>query len=205
MKSLTGRKAISHERIVKAGSRAIRRVGFEGVSVADVMKDAGLTHGGFYAHFESRDELLSQSLLSASQDIADRIRHHMARLTQAGVSPFRAFVETYLYEDHIGDCENGCPVSVVSPEAPRQSPEVIDASRRAINSLRKQILEVLPKGAPPESAWSIAGSLIGALQLARVMGGAGQGRAVLDAAKHDLLTLYDAPQLPPPGGAVFAT
>ena len=62
MTELLGRKAISHERIVEAASRDLRRSGFEGVNVAGVMKTAGLTHGGFYAHFESRDALLSEAI-----------------------------------------------------------------------------------------------------------------------------------------------
>jgi AcrR family transcriptional regulator len=193
MKSLSGRKAVSHERIVKAGSRAVRRVGFRGVSVADVMKDAGLTHGGFYAHFKSRDVLLSESMLQASADIETAFREHMARLTQAGVSPFRALVETYLFEDHVRDCENGCPVAALSAEAPMQAPEVVDASRRAVNRLRELVLEKLPKEVPPESAWSIAAALVGALQLARVMGNTGHAQAILAAARNDLVACYDLP------------
>jgi AcrR family transcriptional regulator len=61
------RKEETHERIVDAAGRAIRRQGYAGVAVADVMKDAGLTHGGFYAHFDSRDALLVEALERAGR------------------------------------------------------------------------------------------------------------------------------------------
>lgn len=62
------RKEISHERIVEAAARAIRREGYAGVGVADVMKEAGLTHGGFYAHFPSRDAMLAAAMDRAGRD-----------------------------------------------------------------------------------------------------------------------------------------
>ncbi|OXC91401.1 TetR family transcriptional regulator, partial [Achromobacter sp. KAs 3-5] len=67
------RKEQSHERIVDAAARAIRRAGYSGVGVADVMKEAGLTHGGFYAHFPSRDALLAAAMERAGQDGAARL------------------------------------------------------------------------------------------------------------------------------------
>jgi hypothetical protein len=132
-------------------------------------------------------------LLKASTDIVRSIQGQMARLTQAGVSPFRALVETYLYEDHVRDGENGCPVPTLGVEAPAQSSEVVDASRRAVNTLHKLVLQALPKKVAPDSAWSIAATLVGAVQLARVMGDTKQAQAVLAAARSDLLAQYDAP------------
>src|ERR1044071_8085649 len=60
-KSVPVRKEVTHERIVEAAARAIRRSGYEGTSVADIMKEAGLTHGGFYAHFDSREAMLAEA------------------------------------------------------------------------------------------------------------------------------------------------
>src|SRR5881392_3058213 len=57
----SGRKEVTHERIVNAAARAIRRSGYDGIGVAEIMKDAGLTHGGFYAHFASREALLAEA------------------------------------------------------------------------------------------------------------------------------------------------
>ena len=67
MSSAPTRKELSHERIVNVAARAIRRAGYRGVGVADIMKEAGLTHGGFYAHFSSRDALLVEAMQRAGR------------------------------------------------------------------------------------------------------------------------------------------
>src|ERR1700728_3111162 len=103
------REAISHERIIESASRDLRRSGFDGVNVAAVMKTAGLTHGGFYAHFDSRDALLSEAIVRASENAVEAIKTQVNALQEAGTSPFRAFVEAYLSAAHVQDCESGCP------------------------------------------------------------------------------------------------
>jgi TetR/AcrR family transcriptional regulator, transcriptional repressor for nem operon len=191
--ALTGRKASeSRERIVDAASRALRRSGVRGVSVADIMKEAGLTHGGFYAHFPSRDALVSEALVRAGSASSDIIGEQMALLVKKGMSPFRALVECYLSPDHVADSENGCPLPAVCQEASRQAAEVGEASRQVIRSLHKRLSQVLPKGAPRASAWPIASALIGAVQLSRALGATADGRAVLASTKSELLARYDA-------------
>jgi AcrR family transcriptional regulator len=186
-----GRKAISHERIVQAASRDLRRAGFKGVNVVDVMKTAGLTHGGFYAHFESRDALLSEAIERASENAANAIKTEAKGLQEAGLSPFRAFVEAYLSGAHVEDCESGCPVAALCGDMPLQAPEVVDTSRRVIANLRRLVLQFLPPELPRDAAWSVASMLIGAVQLARALGDTPQARAVTAAAKRDLLERYD--------------
>ena len=73
MDSAPGRKQLSHTRIVEVAARAIRRAGFQGLGVADIMKEAGLTHGGFYAHFASRDALMAEALAHAGRESARRL------------------------------------------------------------------------------------------------------------------------------------
>ena len=73
-----GRKELSHQRIVDAAARAIRREGFAGVGVADIMKEAGLTHGGFYAHFASKDELVAEWLQAGREDRRDALPGRLA-------------------------------------------------------------------------------------------------------------------------------
>jgi AcrR family transcriptional regulator len=191
--TLSGRKASeSRERIVDAASRAVRRSGVRGVSVADSMKEAGLTHGGFYAHFPSRDALVSEALVRAGSASSDIIGEQMALLVKDGMSPFRALVESYLSPDHVDDPENGCPLPSVCQEASRHVPEVGEASRRVIHSLHKRVTQVLPKGVPRACAWTVASTLIGAVQLARALGDTADGRAVLVATRSELLARYDA-------------
>src|SRR5689334_15317470 len=90
------RKQLTHDRIVDTAARVLRETGFAGVGVADIMKRAGLTHGGFYAHFESRDALLAEALQRAGEDSRTRLRQSIETAHAKRVSPFRAMVETYL-------------------------------------------------------------------------------------------------------------
>ena len=185
------RKEISHERIVAAAARAIRRGGFQGVGVADIMKEAGLTHGGFYAHFSSRDALLAEALERAGQDTAARTRDDRATRQSRGASPLRALVEGYLSDRHLGDIETGCPVAALASEMPRQSAEVRQASAQRVRGLVAAVRRALPKDAPADSGPAIASQLVGALQLARALGDNAEGQALLKASRRALLAQYD--------------
>jgi AcrR family transcriptional regulator len=185
------RKQASRERILDAASRAMRRAGFDGVAVAEVMKEAGLTHGGFYAHFDSRDALLAAAVARAGCSTADALQEHITRLTRAGVSPFRALLETYLYDGSIVNRENGCAVAALCAEVPRQGPGIADTFLGLIHGLHRRVAQALPAGLPDGTAWAATSTLVGALQLARALGNNEEGRAVLAAAKRDLLARYE--------------
>jgi TetR/AcrR family transcriptional repressor of nem operon len=186
-----GRKAVSHERILEAASRDLRRSGFEGVNVAAVMKTAGLTHGGFYAHFDSRDALLSEAMLRASETATETIKAQVNSLLDTETSPFKALVETYLSAAHVKDCESGCPVAALCGDMPLQAEGVVETSRHAIGNLRRLLQQFLPRESPRDTAWSVASMLIGAVQLARALGDTPQARAVIAAVKRDLIERYD--------------
>jgi AcrR family transcriptional regulator len=189
-----GRKALSHQRIVDVASRAIRRQGYHGVNVTEVMRAAKLTHGGFYAHFASRDALLAEAVAKAGANIGQVLREQGARLVAGGASPLRALVEIYLSMDHVRDCDNGCPVSLLSGEMFRQVPEVAEPSRKLIAGLHAQVKAALPAGAAPDAAWSVASALLGAVQLARALvdGDPRSAAAVLADTKKNLLARYDS-------------
>jgi len=114
-------KDATHERIVSVAARAIRRSGYDGTGVADIMKEAGLTHGGFYAHFTSRDALLAEATQRAGRDtgavLVDRLRQAQGQ----GISPFSALVHTYLADAQLENAECGCVVAALASEIPRQS------------------------------------------------------------------------------------
>src|SRR5438876_3573736 len=110
------RKDVTHERIVDAAARAIRRSGYAGTGVADIMKDAGLTHGGFYAHFASRVAMLAEAADRAGAEgmavltrIADAAPPHQA---------LQALVEAYLSTEHLESAETGCAVAALCSETP---------------------------------------------------------------------------------------
>ncbi len=191
MDSPPGRKQLSHERIVETAARAIRRAGFSGVGVADIMKEAGLTHGGFYAHFPSRNALLAEALERAGRDSAARIDKGAATRQARGVSALRALVEGYLSERHLAACETGCPVAALVSEMPRQAPEVREAAAQRVRGLIARVDAALPPGSARDAAATIAGQLVGALQLARTLGENAEGKALLAAARRSLLAQYD--------------
>ena len=170
------RREQSHERIIDAAARALRRSGCDGVGVADVMREAGLTHGGFYAHFESREDLL------------------VAALERAGLASqatlFAALVHAYLGSKHCRDAEHGCPVAALSSELPRQSGAVRRAAEERVRDLVVAVRSVLPETAPPADAPLIAATLVGTVQLARSMRPA-ERDALLASARQALIERYE--------------
>jgi len=186
------RKQETHERILDVAARAIRRHGYAGVGVADVMKEAGLTHGGFYAHFESRDALLVEALERAGRESAERVARALERRTAKGVSPFRALVETYLADEHLVSVETGCPVAALASDMPRQSGALQEASSAGVRRLVARVQSTLPH-ASRSTASVVAGTLVGTLQLARAMGANAEARAILSAARKALLQQYETP------------
>ena len=191
MDSPPSRKEVTHERIITAAARAIRRGGFHGVGVADIMKEAGLTHGGFYAHFSSRNALLAEALERAGQDSAARLARGTAARQARGASALRALVEGYLSDRHLGELEAGCPVAALVSEMPRQSAEVLEASAQRVRGLVAAVRRALPKDAPVDFGAAIASQLVGALLLARALGDNAEGQRLLKASRRALLAQYD--------------
>ena len=190
------RKHETHERIVDVAARAIRRHGYAGVGVADVMKEAGLTHGGFYAHFDSRDALIIEALERAGRDSGEAVTRALERRAAKGVSAFRALVEAYLGDEHLASLETGCPVAALACDMPRQSDAVREASAVRVRRLVAGVQSALPH-APRATASVVAGTLVGTLQLARALGANADGRALLSAARKALVQQYDAPGTAP--------
>ncbi len=184
------RKEETRERIVDVAARTIRRRGYAGVGVADVMKEAGLTHGGFYAHFESRDALLVAALERAGQESVHHLAQARERHAGRGHSAFRSLVEVYLAEALLGTLDAGCPVAALGCDMPRQSEPVREASATRVRRLIAGVQTTLP-GATADTARTVAATLVGTLQLARALGDNAEGRALLAATRQTLLAQYD--------------
>ncbi len=183
------RREISHERIVEAASRAIRRSGYAGTGVADIMKEAGLTHGGFYAHFKSRDALLAEAVIRAGLASSARLERKVQALGVEGASPLRVLIESYLSNEHLAAPEAGCVVAALISEMPRQAPEVREASALRVSRLTERVRQTLPPGAAAQ-AELITAAMVGGLQMARAVGEA-PGRALLKSVREGLLAQYD--------------
>lgn len=184
------RKQDTHERIVGVAARAIRRNGYDGIGVADVMKQAGLTHGGFYAHFESRDALIVEALAHAGRESGEAIERALTQGASAGISAFRAFVEAYLADALLGSLDAGCPVAALAGDMPRQSGPVRAASADRVRLLVSAVRSVMPREARA-AAEPVAGMLVGTLQMARAIGDTAEGRALLANVRKALLDQYD--------------
>ena len=106
-------KAEVRRKIVKDASRRVRAEGLNGAAVAAVMRDTGLTHGGFYKHFENKDELLLESLSDAFRDIGDTLVR-AAEQSPPGAA-WKAIVKTYLSLEFCDHPERGCPLPALAP------------------------------------------------------------------------------------------
>ncbi len=200
MKSATppsGRKELSHQRIVEVAARQIRRSGVAGVGVADVMKQAGLTHGGFYAHFASRDALVVEAMELAGQQGLTLLGEHIARQRARGESPLQSLVKGYLRDSLLDDLEQGCVVAALGSELPRLEDALRDAARERVLAVIELARACLPASTAHEAPL-LAASLVGSLQLARSLGGK-SGKALLAQSREALLARYDTPNPSRPG------
>lgn len=164
----SSRKEITHQRIVETAARAIRRSGYDGTGVADIMKEAGLTHGGFYAHFSSRDAMLAEAADLAGADtvaVAERI---FAAVPQE--QALCALMDAYLSDEHTDNIESGCALAALGSEMPRQAPEVRKASTRRIKEI-VSLVERQMAGQPEarEKALVTIATMVGTLLLARAV------------------------------------
>lgn len=164
------RKEATHERIVEVAARVIRRSGYGGTGVADIMKEAGLTHGGFYAHFESRDALLAEAGDRAGAE-GVAVAARLAAAAPPGQA-LQAIMQAYLSPQHIESIETGCPVSALCSEMPRQVPEVRRAATIHIKEMIDLIARQLPDWGQPqahERAMMLLCALIGTTMIARAV------------------------------------
>ena len=150
--------AAKHERIVKEASRLFRERGFENVSVGEVMKAAGLTHGAFYAHFPSKEELQKAAIAYGQELTASRTRSYGA--TKKGR---RAYVDRYLSHRHRDNPGDGCTMATLGQEVSRSTPELKEAFERGL----KEILSATG-GDRKEDIFQTA-ALLGGVVLARAV------------------------------------
>jgi TetR/AcrR family transcriptional regulator, transcriptional repressor for nem operon len=150
--------AAKHERIVKEASRLFRERGFENVSVGEVMKAAGLTHGAFYAHFGSKLELEEAAVAYGQELSAGRARSHGA--TKKGR---QAYADRYLNSRHRDNPGEGCTMATLGQEIARATPEVKAAFERGLEEI------FAAGGAERKEAIFQTAALIGAVVLARAV------------------------------------
>ncbi len=176
-------KQETRQKVVKAAARSVRAKGPEGVSVAEVMAEAGLTHGGFYAHFPNKEALVAAAIEEAFGQSA----RHFGRVTD-GLSKAEAlatFVDLYVTPEHRAHPERGCPLAGLSSELPRQGPPVREAYERGVQRLVGRIVGWLPDGmADRESlAVSLVAEMAGIVALSRAIADDDEAERMLAAAR----------------------
>jgi TetR/AcrR family transcriptional repressor of nem operon len=188
-------KLETHARIVKKASVRLREKGAHGIGVADLMKEAGLTHGGFYAHFDSREALVIEAFAHAM----DRSTERWRKLAEATPPEKRlaAIVDSYLTTVHRDDPGHGCAVPTLGAEIARESPKTRKAFAaklaQMIEMLADQIREVPRKVARKQAIAAVA-TMMGTLVLSRIAGSGEFSVEILGAGREAVLERASQPK-----------
>jgi TetR/AcrR family transcriptional regulator, transcriptional repressor for nem operon len=187
-------KAATHERIVRVAAKRFRELGLDGIGVADVMKEAGVTVGGFYKHFQSRDELVVEALATAFHDL-DRWEEHADTLT--------ALLESYLSEAHRDAPGTGCALGAFVGDMSRAS-----RSARAVYTARLKRSLAFASGLVPADGTAdqrgrailMISAMLGAINLSRAVSDPKLSREVLTQTRDQLARFCQTAD-PPSDGA----
>jgi TetR/AcrR family transcriptional repressor of nem operon len=188
MRYAPGHKTETHQKIVKDASRRVRAEGLSGAAVAAVMRDTGLTHGGFYKHFGSKDELLLESLSAAFRESGE----HLVRAAEQArpAAAWKAIVRAYLSPEHCKNPGQGCPVAALAPELARVDKRMKPQIVAEIANYKGRFLPFMPgrRTVDKERAFfAIFSTMIGAVEIARILPDPVLREKVLGSARDFLL------------------
>ncbi|MBR0696154.1 TetR/AcrR family transcriptional regulator [Bradyrhizobium lablabi] len=188
-------KQETHSRIVRKASVRLREKGAHGIGVADLMKDAGLTHGGFYAHFDSREALVIEAFNYAM----DRATERWREVTE-DVAPDKrlaTIVDAYLSTAHRDDPGHGCAVPTLGAEIARESPK----TRRAFALKIEQMVEMMadqipgmPRDSARKKAMAALATMMGTIVMSRIAGNGELSDEILAAGRKAILGRAAAPR-----------
>jgi TetR/AcrR family transcriptional regulator, transcriptional repressor for nem operon len=183
-------KANTHARLVEAAAARFKERGVDGISLSDLMKELKLTHGGFYRHFDSRDELVTEALELALTETGQAMRE---RLLDGDKANLAAFVDFYLDEAHRDQRAAGCAVAALAGDAPRKSADVQAQFRQHIERNLETLGDALRAGGSTDDARATAilvlSALYGALIMARAVGDSPLSSEVLRTVRKRVMSL----------------
>ncbi|HEU5402174.1 MAG TPA: TetR/AcrR family transcriptional regulator [Terriglobales bacterium] len=184
-------KQETHRKIVKDASRRVRAEGLTGAAVATVMRDTGLTHGGFYKHFESKDELLVESLHEAFRELID----NLVRVAEQSKpeEAWKAIVKTYLSLEYCDRVATGCPMAALAPELARVDRKMKPRVVAELVNYKARLTPFMPgrRTEDKERAFFVIFStMIGAIQIARLLPDPAMREKVLGNAREFLLRSF---------------
>ena len=181
-------KQETHTRIVKKAAVLLREKGAHGVGVADLMKEAGLTHGGFYAHFDSREALVIEAFAYAMDRSTERWRQIAAQTPPE--KRLATIVDSYLTPVHRDDPGHGCAVPALGAEIVRESPKTRKAFavklEQMIDMMADQILDV-PRKTARKQAMATLATMMGTIVMSRIAGNGELSEEVLSAGREAVL------------------
>lgn len=177
-------KTQTRDRIVRNAARKVRAEGLSGPGVASVMKASGLTVGGFYKHFRSKDELLADAIAQGFSESWERIHSSLQNVHHE--DRWKEIVRGYLSPEHCEHPESGCPVAALAPEIARSKISI----RKRIVSLMKEWVEFMPGESATEreqNFFVIFSAMVGAVSIARVLTEPADRQKVLAGMRDHLL------------------
>lgn len=177
-------KEETRKKVVRAAAAAVRAKGPDGVGVAEIMAEVGLTHGGFYAHFPNKEALVA----AAIEEAFGQSRRRFARMTEAMTSEqaLMAFVDAYVSTEHRNNPQRGCPISSLSSDLPRQGPMVRAAFDAGVANLIARLegwLTGQDAAARRSLAYSVMAEMAGAVALSRAVSDDGLAEQLLEASR----------------------
>lgn len=190
-----GHKERTREQIVSAAARAFREQGVDGVSVPEVMGRAGLTHGGFYAHFRNKDQLVAEACRCAMQESSARLIAAARRAPPP--ERLAAFIRAYASPDHRDEPGGGCVLPVLSAEVSRtEAPVVRAAFTESFNESIATLARALPEDGTDRTdrALALMSGLAGAVMLSRAVDDPALSDRILQSARDVFTAAFaDAP------------
>jgi TetR/AcrR family transcriptional repressor of nem operon len=177
-------KEETHKKVVEAASRRFRKDGIEATGVVDLMADVGLTHGGFYAHFSSKETLVKEAIAAASQKSRERLEREIENARAEGRDPLEQVVRQYLTALHRDRPDRGCCVAALGSEIARHPRKTREAFTEGLEKTIGIIANALPERVTSqrkEKACAIFSTMIGTLQLARAVSDSTLSQSVIDA------------------------
>jgi TetR/AcrR family transcriptional repressor of nem operon len=181
-------KQRTREKVLSAAARTIRAEGPDRVGVAAIMGEAGLTHGGFYAHFASKDEMIAEAVGKMFADAGDRRRHALKDRTPA--EALRYYVRFYVSREHRDERGLGCPLPALATDVPRlpeAARKVFGEGVAVLTAGLAEMLEAIDWPRPEEAASALLSEMTGAVSLARSVADPTQSDRILLNARTEIL------------------
>jgi TetR/AcrR family transcriptional repressor of nem operon len=190
MRKSKAETAQTRQRIVEAAAKAFRRQGIDATGVAEIMAAAGMTHGGFYRHFQSKDQLVAEAMSASRKSFVDDTTAAAAQGAQALLEVF----QDYVTEEYRDDVEDGCPLAANGSELVRADETTrhrMTASLRKIVANAAPFMRVRDGEDPTDTAISLITNMVGALTVARLVDDPALSARILQTARCRINSVFE--------------